>query len=101
MQWNFTIPKTTPPGLYLLRFEHIFLSPVDTQYYANCAHVKITNKAGSIGTPGPRVKIPGVYAIGQPGKCDPGLIEYDPVTDANLRTVLRGPRVGQHGFQCL
>jgi len=63
--WNFTIPKTTPPGKYLLRFEHIFPSEYDSQFYVNCAHVNIINN-GRVGTPGPLVKIPGVYTHGQP-----------------------------------
>ncbi|KAF2471771.1 uncharacterized protein BDR25DRAFT_367624 [Lindgomyces ingoldianus] len=64
--WNFTIPKTTPPGKYLLRFEHIFPNPQDSQYYMTCAHVNIVNLNSAVGTPGPLVKIPGVYKRGQP-----------------------------------
>ncbi|KAJ4286683.1 hypothetical protein N0V90_012935 [Kalmusia sp. IMI 367209] len=66
--WNFTIPATTPPGDYLLRFEHIYPLPVDSlqgaQFYSNCAHVRILNE-GKVGTPGPTAKIPGVYTFGQ------------------------------------
>ncbi|CAH0002245.1 unnamed protein product [Clonostachys byssicola] len=62
--WNFTIPATTPSGKYLLRFEHIFPNQVDAQFYVNCAHVEIVND-GSSGSPGPTVKIPGVYERGQ------------------------------------
>lgn len=65
-QWNFTIPETTPPGKYLLRFEHIFPNEVDAQFYVNCAHVNIEN-TGDAGTPEPLVKIPGIYERGQPG----------------------------------
>ncbi|KAI0169709.1 hypothetical protein GGR52DRAFT_573764 [Hypoxylon sp. FL1284] len=64
--YNFTIAKTTPPGKYLLRFEHIYPDTKDTQYYVNCAQVEIVND-GAIGTPGPTAKIPGVYQRGQPG----------------------------------
>ncbi|KAJ4287694.1 hypothetical protein N0V90_012397 [Kalmusia sp. IMI 367209] len=70
--WNFTIPATTPPGKYLLRFEHIQAGIVDgsyvakTQYYQNCAQISIVNEGSRIGTPGPLVKIPGTYADGQP-----------------------------------
>jgi hypothetical protein len=63
-QWNFTIPATTPPGQYLLRWEHIFPNAYDAQYYVNCAHVEVVND-GPVGTPGPLVKIPGVYTRGQ------------------------------------
>jgi hypothetical protein len=62
--WNFTIPATTPPGKYLLRFEHIFPNAVDAQFYVNCAHVEVLND-GAVGTPGPLVNIPGVYKRGQ------------------------------------
>ncbi|KAF2687844.1 lytic polysaccharide monooxygenase [Lentithecium fluviatile CBS 122367] len=62
--WNFTIPATTPPGLYLIRWEHIFPNVYDAQFYVNCAHVQVVND-GPIGTPGPTVKIPGVYTRGQ------------------------------------
>ncbi|KAF2835028.1 lytic polysaccharide monooxygenase [Patellaria atrata CBS 101060] len=60
-QARFTIPKTTPPGKYLLRFEHIFLNTYfnNTQYYQNCAHVEIVGPGG--GTPGPTIKFPGGY----------------------------------------
>ncbi|RYP26757.1 hypothetical protein DL768_011592 [Monosporascus sp. mg162] len=64
--WNFTIPAKTPPGKYLLRFEHIFPNQVDAQFYVNCAHVEIVSTSGDIGTPGPLAKIPGVYERGQP-----------------------------------
>ncbi|RYP22182.1 hypothetical protein DL765_001830 [Monosporascus sp. GIB2] len=63
--WNFTIPTKTPPGKYLLRFEHIYPDQSDAQFYVNCAHVEIVNTSGDIGTPGPLVKIPGVYKRGQ------------------------------------
>ena len=66
-QYNFTIPKTTPPGHYLLRFEHVFPNQVDAQFYMNCAHVEILNSDGDVGTPGPLVKIPSVYERGQRG----------------------------------
>ncbi|KAK0745010.1 glycoside hydrolase [Apiosordaria backusii] len=64
--WNFTIPRATPPGKYLLRFEHIFPNKVDAQFYVNCAHVDIVNDRDDVGNPGPVVKIPGVYKQGQP-----------------------------------
>jgi hypothetical protein len=64
--WNFTVPEATPPGKYLLRFEHIFPNEVDAQFYVNCAHVEIVNTNSAIGNPAPLVKIPGVYERGQP-----------------------------------
>ncbi|KAF2681477.1 lytic polysaccharide monooxygenase [Lentithecium fluviatile CBS 122367] len=69
-QWNFTIPATTPPGKYLLRFEHIYPNPgpLGAQFYPNCAHVEIFNERTNVGQPGPLVKIPGVYVWGQPGE---------------------------------
>ncbi|PVI00683.1 lytic polysaccharide monooxygenase [Periconia macrospinosa] len=70
--WNFTIPERTPTGDYLLRFEHIYPLPVDSiqgaQFYTNCAHVRIVNSESDEGTPGPLVKIPGIYTFGQKGR---------------------------------
>lgn len=40
---------------------------MDAQYYVGCAHVEILNPSADVGTPGPLVKIPGVYERGQPG----------------------------------
>lgn len=62
--WNFTIPVTTPPGKYLVRFEHIFPNTYDAQFYVACANIDVQN-SGTVGTPGPLVQIPGVYKRGQ------------------------------------
>jgi hypothetical protein len=69
--YNFTIPASTPPGSYLLRFEHIFPNEVDAQFYVNCAHVEIVSSGEDEGTPEPLVQIPGVYTRGQPGTYSP------------------------------
>jgi hypothetical protein len=37
------------------------------QFYANCAHVRVINSGTDVGTPGPAVKILGVYTFGQKG----------------------------------
>lgn len=50
----------------MLRFEHIFPNTYDSQFYVNCAHINIVNTNAQVGTPGPLVKIPGVYTRGQP-----------------------------------
>ncbi|KAF2445602.1 lytic polysaccharide monooxygenase [Karstenula rhodostoma CBS 690.94] len=64
--WNFTIPASTPAGKYLVRWEHIFPNPQDSQFYVNCAHVEIIgNKAGVEPDQEYKVKIPGVYTRGQ------------------------------------
>ncbi|KAF2655703.1 lytic polysaccharide monooxygenase [Lophiostoma macrostomum CBS 122681] len=68
--WTFEIPTATPPGDYLLRFEHIYPLPVDSlqgsQFYVNCAHVRILNPSiSNAESPGPTTKIPGVYTFGQ------------------------------------
>ncbi|RPA73516.1 hypothetical protein BJ508DRAFT_419000 [Ascobolus immersus RN42] len=61
--WNFVIPKDTPSGQYLLRFEHIGLHGAGTrngaQHYMTCAQIEVTN--GGNGTPGPTIKFPGGY----------------------------------------
>jgi hypothetical protein len=62
-QINFTIPRTTPPGTYLLRLELPFPIkdwPGHSQWYVNCAHVEIVGEGG--GTPGPMIKIPDDYS---------------------------------------
>ncbi|KAF2476290.1 uncharacterized protein BDR25DRAFT_197593, partial [Lindgomyces ingoldianus] len=46
---NFTIPKTTPPGKYLLRGEQMFgLHPGynKTQFYHSCAHIEVVGPGG-------------------------------------------------------
>ncbi|KAI5791788.1 glycoside hydrolase [Peziza echinospora] len=62
-QWTFTIPKSTPNGQYLLRFEHIALhsagSANGAQFYISCAQIKIIN--GGSGNPSPKVSLPGAY----------------------------------------
>jgi hypothetical protein len=66
-QYNFTIPVTTPPGKYLLRFEHVFPNEDNAQFFLNCAQIEVVND-GEVGTPGPLAKLPGAYTRGQPGK---------------------------------
>ncbi|CAI6082982.1 unnamed protein product [Clonostachys chloroleuca] len=57
-----TIPKDTPAGEYLLRFEHIGIhkSHVNQpEHYVSCVQVKVTGSG--TGTPGPLVQFPGAY----------------------------------------
>ncbi|KAF3009788.1 hypothetical protein E8E13_009990 [Curvularia kusanoi] len=57
-----TIPKDTPDGEYLARFEHIGVhrSHVNQpEHYVSCMQIKVTG--GGSGTPGPTVKFPGAY----------------------------------------
>jgi hypothetical protein len=56
------IPTGTPPGEYLVRVEHIGVhrSHVNQpEHFVSCAQVKVTGNGN--GTPGPMVKIPGLY----------------------------------------
>lgn len=66
---NFTIPKATPSGDYLLRVEHIALHTAQSagaaQFYISCAQITVTN--GGAGTPGPLVAFPGAYKATDPG----------------------------------
>ncbi|KAF2183991.1 lytic polysaccharide monooxygenase [Zopfia rhizophila CBS 207.26] len=64
---NFTIPKTTPPGKYLLRIEHLQPSYLFnmSQWYINCAHVNIVGSGG--GTPTGFARFPEAYDIEDPG----------------------------------
>jgi len=52
-QIRFKIPKTTPPGFYLLRIEAF--APADyaegSQWYVNCAQVEIRGPGGGMCSP--------------------------------------------------
>ncbi|KAH6855627.1 glycosyl hydrolase family 61-domain-containing protein [Chaetomium sp. MPI-CAGE-AT-0009] len=65
--FNFTIPKTTPPGKYLMRIEDI-MPTTDLRYiqfYINCAFVNIIGPGG--GTPTEFARFPGTYQDDDPG----------------------------------
>ncbi|KAK4166936.1 glycosyl hydrolase family 61-domain-containing protein [Cladorrhinum sp. PSN259] len=65
--FNFTIPKTTPPGKYLMRIEN-FMPTARLgylQFYVNCAFVNIMGPGG--GTPTEFVRFPGTYKDDDPG----------------------------------
>lgn len=63
---NATIPKTTPPGKYLMRIEHLFAINQlhQSQWFVSCAHVEISGPGG--GTPGPTVRFPNAYKEDDP-----------------------------------
>lgn len=65
---TFIVPQNTPPGDYLVRPEHIAVHEGHVgkaQFYMECAHIRVTGNGQ--GTPGPLVKIPGVYTTTDPG----------------------------------
>ncbi|GAB1319632.1 hypothetical protein MFIFM68171_09842 [Madurella fahalii] len=67
-EYNFTIPKTTPPGKYLMRIEHFMPTdfvPSYQQWYVNCAFVNIIGPGG--GTPVGFARFPGTYKANDPG----------------------------------
>lgn len=67
-EYNFTIPKTTPPGKYLMRIEHFMPTdfvPSYQQWYVNCAFVNIIGPGG--GVPRGFAKFPGTYKPSDPG----------------------------------
>jgi hypothetical protein len=76
VQLNFTIPKTTPPGKYLLRMEQFWpLKPATgIQWYVNCAQINIVGSGG--GTPTNFAKFPGTYKATDPGITLPSDITY-------------------------
>lgn len=85
---EYTIPENVPPGEYLVRVEHIGLHEGfqgRAQFYIECAQLKINGPGG--GTPGPLVKIPGVYNADDPG------IHYDKWTPNPAAYVMPGPAV--------
>ncbi|OHE99479.1 fungal cellulose binding domain-containing protein [Colletotrichum orchidophilum] len=62
-----TIPKDTPSGEYLLRFEHIGVHKSfdhEPEHFVSCVQINITG--GGNGTPGPLVKFPGAYKYTDP-----------------------------------
>jgi hypothetical protein len=67
--FTFTLPKETPAGQYLVRIEHIALHGAGefggAEFYFNCAQIEV--EGDSTETPGPVVKIPGVYTGYEPG----------------------------------
>ncbi|KAK4214948.1 lytic polysaccharide monooxygenase [Rhypophila decipiens] len=70
---NFTIPKTTPPGNYLLRVEHLYVRPWFnmTQFYVACAHVEILQPQTTGAGTDSSVKVPGdEYMVNFPGAYD-------------------------------
>ncbi|KAF2109950.1 glycoside hydrolase [Lophiotrema nucula] len=71
---NFTIPKATPSGKYLMRMEHILphSRKGEAQFFVNCAHVEIVggvdgSGAGAGVEPGPTIRFPNAYKIDEPG----------------------------------
>ncbi|KAG6872830.1 hypothetical protein C0995_006130 [Termitomyces sp. Mi166 len=65
-QFNFTIPKNTPNGQYLLRGEQIALHVASTvggaQFYIGCAQINVVG--GGNGNPSPTVSFPGgIYFV--------------------------------------
>lgn len=70
MQWNFTIPDATPPGLYIMRLESIYPRAKfnTTQFFASCMHVQINGPGGAKTEPGPTVRFPGAFDEYHPGK---------------------------------
>ncbi|KAH3962106.1 hypothetical protein HBI25_218780 [Parastagonospora nodorum] len=62
-----TIPKDTPDGEYLVRFEHIGVHRCHVnqpEHYVSCLQVKVVG--GGSGAPGPMVKFPGAYKSTDP-----------------------------------
>ncbi|KAF2835274.1 lytic polysaccharide monooxygenase [Patellaria atrata CBS 101060] len=66
-EYNFTIPRKTPPGQYLLRVEQFWPRVMfnESQFYVSCAQIDVVGPGG--GKPGPFAKFPGVYDNYDPG----------------------------------
>ncbi|CAI6338965.1 unnamed protein product [Periconia digitata] len=69
---NITIPATTPPGTYLLRFEQFWRDNNRKweQWFVNCAQVNIIGPGGGSLKGYPFAKFPGVYDEKDPGNLD-------------------------------
>ncbi|KAF2866960.1 glycosyl hydrolase family 61-domain-containing protein [Massariosphaeria phaeospora] len=93
-QMNFTIPKSTPPGKYLMRVEHLNIMTFykSTQMYVNCAHVEISGPGG--GNPGPMTKFPGAFDAKDAGIWLPNLLDSPDVPLDQLKNWQgAGPKV--------
>ncbi|KAH6724329.1 glycosyl hydrolase family 61-domain-containing protein [Leptodontidium sp. MPI-SDFR-AT-0119] len=81
-------PSKTGTGEYLVRVEHIGLHEAEkrkAQFYIECYELKINGAGG--GTPGPLVKIPGIYKADDPG------IRYNKWAANPPPYVMPGPKV--------
>ncbi|KAF2735279.1 hypothetical protein EJ04DRAFT_563457 [Polyplosphaeria fusca] len=89
---NFTVPKTTPPGQYLLRIEHLWpqRSASGPQWYVNCAQVQVVGPGG--GAPEEFARFPGTYEVADPGIWLQDGERGDPQINL-LRYVPPGPKV--------
>ncbi|PVI05818.1 lytic polysaccharide monooxygenase [Periconia macrospinosa] len=87
--YNFTLPRTTPPGAYLMRFEYIYPTSYNySQFYVSCALVNIHSPDPSVkpGTPTGFAKFPGTYKLDDPGIEIPKNQDKSTVsTDSGLR----------------
>jgi len=67
--YTFEIPSTVPPGLYLLRIEHLALHVAQSvgaaQWYISCAQIQVVGSGG--GDPSPTALLPGAYVATDPG----------------------------------
>ncbi|KAJ5382912.1 glycosyl hydrolase family 61-domain-containing protein [Penicillium concentricum] len=92
-QFDFTLPKETPAGQYLVRIEHIALHGAGefggAEFYLNCAQIEVESDSTAI--PGPTVKIPGVY-----DGYEKGILFYM-YRDYITNYTIPGPRVWSHG----
>jgi hypothetical protein len=72
-QFNFTIPRTTPPGKYLMRIENFYPTPyIDyQQFYVNCAFVNIMGPGGGKLSENDMIKFPPGYQPNDPGMLKP------------------------------
>lgn len=80
--FTFTLPEETPAGQYLVRIEHIGVHGASefgvAEFFFNCAQIEV--ESDSTATPGPLVKIPGIYTGYEPGilfnMYSPSIVNY-------------------------
>ncbi|KAJ5677342.1 Glycoside hydrolase family 61 [Penicillium maclennaniae] len=84
----FKIYELVPAGQYLVRIEHIAIHGAmewgGAELYFNCAQIEVESDGES--TPGPTVKIPGVYDGYEPG------IMFNMYRDSIVNYTMPGPR---------
>ncbi|KAK0736262.1 glycosyl hydrolase family 61-domain-containing protein [Apiosordaria backusii] len=88
---TFPIPAATPPGQYLLRFEHVALHLASkrggAEFYPSCAHIEVVNAGWKSGgpKPGPTVKFPEAHQAEENGKLIFNMWDFNDVQQLNSK----------------
>ncbi|KAK4180604.1 glycosyl hydrolase family 61-domain-containing protein [Triangularia setosa] len=95
---TFPIPAATPPGQYLLRFEHVALHNAyvrgGAEFYPSCAHIEVLNAGWKSGgpKPGPTARFPEAHQAEENGKLRFNFQDFNDVQQFNSKK-MPGPAV--------